>query len=76
MAAPGTSTRSIKLAAVQAQPVFLNKTATTEKVCELIREAGRQGADVVGFPETFIPGYPGWLELLPMSTEPAPSLFC
>jgi aliphatic nitrilase len=76
MAAPDPKARSIKLAAVQAAPVFLDKTATTDKVCELIREAGRQGADVVGFPETFIPGYPGWLELLPMSTEPAPSLFC
>lgn len=66
----------MKLAAVQAAPVFLDKAATTEKVCDLIREAGRQGADVIGFPETFIPGYPGWLEVLPMSTEPAPSLFC
>ncbi|KAH6693527.1 nitrilase/cyanide hydratase and apolipo protein N-acyltransferase [Plectosphaerella plurivora] len=68
--------RRLKLAAVQAAPVFLDKTATTDRACALIREAGREGADVIGFPETFIPGYPGWLELLPVSTEPAPSLFC
>jgi aliphatic nitrilase len=68
--------KTIKVAAVQAAPIFLNKTATTEKVCSLIRAAGENGADVVGFPEAFIPGYPGWLELLPMSLEPAPSLFC
>lgn len=68
--------KRIKVAAVQASPVFLDKTATTRKVCQLILEAGTNGADVVGFPETFIPGYPGWLGLLPLSTEPAPSLFC
>jgi nitrilase len=65
----------IKLAAVQAAPVFLNKAATTEKVCSLILEAGRNGADVIGFPEGFIPGHPGWVEVLPLSAEPAPSLF-
>lgn len=68
--------KEIKLAAVQASPVFLNKAATTSKVCALIREAGSNGADVIGFPETFIPGYPGWLEVMPMSGDPASSLFC
>ncbi|KAL5331213.1 hypothetical protein ACEPPN_000742 [Leptodophora sp. 'Broadleaf-Isolate-01'] len=66
----------LKLAAVQAAPVFLDKKASTEKVCQLILDAGRNGADVIGFPETFIPGYPGWIEVLPMSTKPAFSLFC
>jgi aliphatic nitrilase len=65
----------IKIGAVQAAPIFLNRAATTEKVCSLIREAGRNGTDVIGFPEAFIPGYPAWLELLPMSVEPALSLF-
>jgi nitrilase len=72
----GPSLRTkIKLAAVQAAPVFLDKTATTSKVCSLILEAGEKGADVIGFPETFIPGYPGWLGVLNPSTEPGPSLF-
>ncbi|CEJ90551.1 hypothetical protein VHEMI06327 [[Torrubiella] hemipterigena] len=66
---------TIKLAAVQASPVFLNKAATTEKVCELILEAGKQGADIVGFPETFVSGYPGWVELVALSTNLASSLF-
>lgn len=65
----------IKLAAVQAAPVFLDKTATTNKVCSLILEAGKNGADVIGFPETFIPGYPGWTGLINLCAEPAPSLF-
>ncbi|KAH8682784.1 nitrilase/cyanide hydratase and apolipo protein N-acyltransferase [Tricladium varicosporioides] len=65
----------IKLAAVESAPAFLNKSATTEKVCCLILEAGSNGADVIGFPEGFIPGHPGWVEILPLSVEPAPSLF-
>lgn len=65
----------IKLAGVESAPVFLNKAATTEKVCSLILEAGRDGADVIGFPEGFIPGHPGWVEILPLSVEPATSLF-
>jgi nitrilase len=65
----------LKLAAVQSSPVFLNKQATTEKVCQLILAAGKANVNVIGFPETFIPGYPGWIELLPLATEPAISLF-
>lgn len=65
----------IKLAAVQAAPVLFNKEATTAKVCSLILEAGRSGAQVIGFPEGFIPGHPGWVEVLPLSGEPATSLF-
>lgn len=49
--------------------------ATTEKVCALIRRAGSQSAQIIGFPETFIPGYPGWVEVLPLHTEQAASLF-
>ncbi|KAH7064199.1 nitrilase/cyanide hydratase and apolipo protein N-acyltransferase, partial [Paraphoma chrysanthemicola] len=55
---------SLKLAAVQAAPIFLNKSATTQKTCNLITQAGRNGANVIGFPEAFIPGYPGWHPLI------------
>jgi aliphatic nitrilase len=70
------SKKILKLAAVQAGPVFLDKAATTQKVCSIIREAGQNGADVIGFPEGFIPGHPGWVEVIPLSAEPASSLFC
>ena len=66
---------TICAAAVQASPVFLNKAATTQKVCDLILSAGKAGADIIGFPETFIPGYPGWVKLLPVRAEPANSLY-
>lgn len=48
----------IRLAAVQASPIYLNREATVKKACDLIREAGANGADIVGFPESFIPGHP------------------
>ncbi len=50
-----------KAAAVQAAPVFLDRDATTDKVCDFIRTAAQNGADIVVFPEAFIPGYPHWV---------------
>ncbi len=50
----------LRVAAVQAAPAFLNREASVEKACRLIREAGRNGAQVIGFPEGFIPAHPTW----------------
>ncbi len=40
---------------------------TVEKAIDLIEEAAAGGADVIGFPEGFVPGHPGWVELLPLN---------
>jgi nitrilase len=49
-----------KAAAIQAAPVFLDAAATVDKAVSLIREAARNDAKLVAFPEVFVPGYPYW----------------
>jgi len=50
-----------KAAVIQTSPVFLNRDATIDKACQLILEAGKNGASLVAFPEVFVPGYPYWV---------------
>lgn len=47
-----------KLAVVQAAPVMFDKTACIEKAIKLINECTANGAELIVFPELFIPGYP------------------
>ena len=47
-----------KLALVQATPVMFDKDKCVEKIIALIGEAAAKGAELIVFPELFIPGYP------------------
>ncbi len=60
---------TVKVAAVQAASVFLDREASTAKACELIKEAGSKDARIIVLPESFIPGHPVWFHLHPATSE-------
>ena len=47
-----------KVAVVQATPVMFQKEKCVEKVLKLMEECAANGAQLIVFPELFIPGYP------------------
>jgi nitrilase len=49
---------SVRVAVVQAAPVLFDRAATVSKASQLIQEAAQGGAELVLFPEAFIPAYP------------------
>ncbi|CAK9885878.1 MAG: Nitrilase [Candidatus Erwinia impunctatus] len=53
----------IKVAAVHAAPVYMNAQATLEEALVWIAKAKASGAELVVFPESFIPGFPVWAAL-------------
>jgi nitrilase len=50
-----------RVAVVQHPPVALNRPKTLERGVELLEEAAAGGAQLVSFPETWVPGYPEWV---------------
>lgn len=54
-----------KAAACHIASVFLDSAATVEKGISFIREAAKNGASLVAFPESFVPGFPVWAALRP-----------
>jgi nitrilase len=50
--------RAVKVACVQAEPVILDREATIDRLEQLAAEAAGNGAELVVFPETFVPVYP------------------
>src|SRR5215813_3743201 len=53
--------RAVKVACVQVQPVVLDREATLDKLETVAAEAAKNGAELVVFPETFVPVYPSSL---------------
>ena len=52
----------LKVAVIQASPVYLNLKASVEKAVGWIHDAGKEGVKLLAFPESFLPGFPWWLD--------------
>ena len=53
------------VALVQARPFLNDLPATVEKAVDFISQASRSGAKLIVFGETFLSGYPAWLDHSP-----------
>src|SRR4030095_5561126 len=66
---PGEDTMSeskVRVAAVQAAPVFLDLQASLDKALALIEKAAADGARLIVFPAAFLAAWPAWVdEVLP-----------
>jgi nitrilase len=53
-------------ACIQAEPVLFDRAATIDRIAELAAEAAGNGAQLILFPEAFIPAYPSnrWVQFL------------
>lgn len=52
----------VSVAIIQESPVFLDLEASVAKAIRLAEKAARDGARVITFGETWLPGYPAWLD--------------
>ena len=53
--------RPVQVACAQVEPVILDLEGTLEKLEHVAADAARNGAELVAFPETFVPVYPSSL---------------
>ena len=51
----------VRVAVIQAESAWLDLDASTAKTISLIEEASQKGAQLIAFPEVWIPGYPAWI---------------
>jgi predicted amidohydrolase len=52
----------ITVGVIQASPIFMNLEASLAKALALIEQAASKGAQLVTFGETWLAGYPAWLD--------------
>ncbi|KAK1452891.1 hypothetical protein CPAR01_12739 [Colletotrichum paranaense] len=55
------TSKVVKVAVTQAEPAWIDLPAAVAKTCKLIAEAASNGAQLIAFPECWIPGYPVWI---------------
>jgi nitrilase len=57
--------KRMRVAIAQSAPVFLEKQASLGKALALVRQAAKRDARLVAFGESWLPGYPAWLDVCP-----------
>jgi nitrilase len=60
---PPPDRKQARVAIAQSAPVYLDKRASLAKALDLIRRAAKRDAQMVAFGETWLPGYPAWLDV-------------
>jgi predicted amidohydrolase len=63
----GANSKQVRVAIAQSAPVYLDKEASLAKALDLTEQAAKRGAQLIAFGETWLPGYPAWLDVCPSS---------
>jgi nitrilase len=57
--------QTFRVAIAQFAPVYLDKAASLARAIQIVQDAKKRGAGLVAFGETWLPGYPAWLDVCP-----------
>src|SRR5271168_1618597 len=57
--------QNCRVAIAQFAPVYLDKAASLVLALQIVQEAKKRGAELVAFGESWLPGYPAWLDVCP-----------
>lgn len=57
--------KKISVGIIQQPPVYLNTDASTDRAIDFISQLAASNVELIVFPETWLPGYPVWLDLAP-----------
>ncbi|MDH3529996.1 MAG: carbon-nitrogen hydrolase family protein [Acidobacteriota bacterium] len=56
---------SVRIGLVQSPPVYLNLGESIKRFEQTVADCAADGAEIIVFPETWLPGYPIWLDDAP-----------
>jgi predicted amidohydrolase len=59
------NSKQVRVAIAQSVPVYLDKHTSLAKALDLIGQAAKRGAHLIAFAETWLSGYPAWLDVCP-----------
>jgi nitrilase len=57
--------RQVTVAIAQSAPVYLDKGASLSKALGIVQQAAKRDVQLIAFGETWLPGYPAWLDVCP-----------